>query len=77
MIEISVTDTGRGIKPEMLNSMIDRFLNPTIGTNNYSGDMGLSLALCQALVELHGGTISVISKVSRGYTFTVSFPIPQ
>jgi len=56
--------------------MIDHFSKPTVGSNTFAGDMGLSLALCQALVELHGGNISVISELNRGTTFTITLPVP-
>jgi len=32
--------------------------------------------VCQALVELHGGNISVISELNRGTTFTITLPVP-
>ena len=76
MIEISISDTGIGIEPTALNIMIDHFSKPTVGSNTFAGDMGLSLALCQALVELHGGNISVISELNRGTTFTITLPVP-
>lgn len=76
MIEISISDTGIGIEPDALNIMIDHFSKPTIGSNTFMADMGLSLALCQALVELHSGSISVISEVNRGTTFTITLPVP-
>lgn len=75
MIEISVADTGIGINPEALTQMIDRFSNADISETTYSRGMGLSLALCQALVGLHGGAITVVSEKNHGSTFTVSFPI--
>lgn len=77
MIEIAVADTGRGIDPKALNHMTDRFSNANIDTKTYIGGMGLSLALCQALVELHGGTIAVISELNQGITFTITLPVSQ
>jgi light-regulated signal transduction histidine kinase (bacteriophytochrome)/CheY-like chemotaxis protein len=75
-IEIGVSDSGTGIKPEFLPHVFDRFRqsNGTI-TRSHKG-LGLGLSIVKHLVELHGGQVSVASEgESRGATFTVRLPI--
>ncbi|MCK9420948.1 MAG: PAS domain S-box protein [Nitrospirae bacterium] len=74
-IEISVTDTGPGIKPEDIPKLFQPFqqLETTI-TKKYPGT-GLGLNLCKKYVELHGGAIWVESEVGKGSKFIFSIPI--
>lgn len=75
-IEIGVSDSGAGIKPEFLPHVFDRFRqsNGTI-TRSHKG-LGLGLSIVKHLVELHGGQVAVTSEgESRGATFTVRLPI--
>jgi signal transduction histidine kinase len=74
-IEISVQDTGIGISPDDLQRLFREFeqLEPFY-TKRHQGS-GLGLALCQRLVELHGGTIWASSEgEGRGSTFTFTIP---
>lgn len=66
--EISFTDTGTGIKEEVLGSMWTPFV-----TTKPKG-MGLGLPICKRIVEAHGGTISVKSEIGKGTTFTITIP---
>lgn len=68
----SVQDTGKGIAQADLANIFDRFYQVDKVHPNGSG-IGLSLA--KAFVELHGGTISVVSAPGAGSTFTVSIPV--
>jgi signal transduction histidine kinase len=75
-VEISVQDTGIGIKPEDLPRLFQPFtqLEP-VYAKRYQGT-GLGLALTKRLVELHGGTIRAESEgEGRGSTFTVRLPL--
>ena len=74
MLEVSVTDTGRGISPEFLPHIFDRFRQEGAATRRESG-LGLGMAITRQLVELHGGTIAAASDgVGRGATFTLRLP---
>jgi PAS domain S-box-containing protein len=68
-LEIIFTDTGTGIAPET----IDKLWSPLFTTK--AQGMGLGLPIAKRLVEAHGGSISVESKLRKGSTFTVTFPI--
>ncbi len=74
-IELRVTDTGRGIEPEFLPFVFDRFQQADTSITRRVGGLGLGLALVRHIVELHGGTVTVASEGrGRGATFTVSLP---
>jgi signal transduction histidine kinase/CheY-like chemotaxis protein len=75
MVEISVSDTGIGISPEDQKKIFGKFEQlESSHTRKYEGT-GLGLALTKKLVELHGGTIRVESKVGKGSKFTFTLPI--
>lgn len=71
-IEIRVSDTGRGIKPEFLPNIFDRFSqSEAVATRTHSG-LGMGLAIAKAIMELHGGTITATSEgEGKGSTFIV------
>ncbi len=68
-IEIEVSDTGKGIPEEDLDKIFEPFF-----TTKESGT-GLGMSITHGLIEQHGGTIEVESKVGSGTTFTIRFPI--
>jgi len=72
-VEIVCTDTGCGIPPENL----DRLFDPFFTTKETGQGTGLGLSVSYGIVEHHGGTIWVQSKVGRGSTFTVWLPIEE
>ncbi|MEG0451101.1 MAG: ATP-binding protein [Lysinibacillus sp.] len=74
---ISITDTGIGIKPSMVENIFDPYEQVDSSITSMSGGLGLGLSICQELVTLHGGTISLSTKVGEGSTFTFSLPIAQ
>jgi len=75
--EISVRDTGLGIKPENLNKLfrIDQHVT-TLGTSNEKGS-GLGLILCKELVEKNGGIIGVESELDKGSRFFFTIPLEK
>ena len=75
-VEIVVSDTGVGIKPEFLPHIFERFRQADSRITRQFGGLGLGLAIVRHLVELHGGTIDVASGGERqGATFRVRLPL--
>lgn len=74
LVEISVADEGRGIPANQISSIFERFKQVRESDSKTEGGSGLGLAICKALVELHGGIISVRSEEGKGSVFTFSIP---
>ncbi|HEX2791688.1 MAG TPA: PAS domain S-box protein [Steroidobacteraceae bacterium] len=75
-LELSVSDTGIGIPGNYLPHVFDRFSQKDSSTTRTFGGLGLGLAICKQLVELHGGMISATSQgESMGATFSVQLPL--
>ena len=75
-IEISVSDTGIGIKPGDQAHIFNVFEQVDQSYSRQQEGTGLGLALTKGLVELHGGSIKVESEgEGKGTTFTVVIPI--
>ncbi|MBD1916979.1 MULTISPECIES: PAS domain S-box protein [Cyanophyceae] len=76
--ELTVTDTGKGIAPEVLPHVFERFRQADSKTTRQFGGLGLGLAIARQLVELHGGTITAASPGDdQGATFTVRLPLQR
>jgi signal transduction histidine kinase len=79
-VEITVTDSGIGIEPEMLPHIFDLFVQGgrarERGEQVGGGGLGIGLALVQNLVHMHGGTVSAHNNGpdERGCTFTIRLP---
>jgi signal transduction histidine kinase len=73
---VRVRDTGEGVAPEQLPHVFDRFYRADEARTRDRGSTGLGLAIVKAIVEGHGGTVTVISQVGEGSTFTMSLPNP-
>lgn len=74
-VEITVTDTGKGIQPEFLPHVFDYFRQEDGTITRQFGGLGLGLAIVRHLTELHGGTVKVSSPgEGKGATFTVRLP---
>jgi signal transduction histidine kinase/signal transduction protein with GAF and PtsI domain len=73
-VHISVCDNGRGIAPEYRERIFERYIQePPLLSNQYSG-AGLGLYLARKFVRLHGGEITVESKLGEGSSFTIILP---
>jgi signal transduction histidine kinase/ActR/RegA family two-component response regulator len=77
-VEVSVSDTGDGIRKEFLPYVFDRFRQADSTTTRQHGGLGLGLAIARHLVEIHGGTIRADSAgEGRGATFTIRLPLVE
>jgi signal transduction histidine kinase/ActR/RegA family two-component response regulator len=75
-VEVVVSDTGRGIDPDVLPFIFDRFRQADSSSARAHGGLGLGLALVKHLVELHGGTVVAQSSgEGKGATFIVKLPL--
>jgi len=68
---VSITDTGCGIPPEIIN----RIFEPFFTTKEVGKGTGLGLSICYEIIRKHDGEITVDSKIGEGTTFTVKIPI--
>ena len=73
-VEISVTDTGIGIEPEIQQKIFDEFFQVGDHLRKQEGT-GLGLAVTKKFIELHGGRIWVQSAKGQGSTFTFTLPV--
>jgi len=74
-VEIRVRDTGRGIAPEFLPRLFDRFSQVDASSTREHGGLGLGLSIVRHLVEMHGGTVRAVSDgLGQGSEFTVRLP---
>ena len=75
-IEISVADTGIGIRPDFLPHVFERFRQADASAARMHGGLGLGLSIVKQLVELHGGTVWADSAgEGRGATFSIHLPL--
>jgi PAS domain S-box-containing protein len=74
--EVTVSDTGRGISPEFLPFVFERFRQADASFSREHGGLGLGLAIARQLAEMHGGTITASSNgVDKGATFVLKLPL--
>jgi CheY-like chemotaxis protein len=71
---ITVSDTGVGIRRDVLPFVFDRFRQADASSTRAYGGLGLGLAIVRHIIELHGGTVQVQSIEGQGATFTVELP---
>jgi two-component system NtrC family sensor kinase len=72
IVELQVTDTGRGMEEEEMSTLFEPFYGGREGRG-----LGLGLWISHNIIEGHGGHIGVVSEVDQGTTFTVSLPVYQ
>lgn len=73
-VRFSVIDQGRGITPEFMPKLFERFKQSETDDSRKKGGAGLGLSICKAIVECHGGTIGVESETGKGSTFWFVLP---
>ena len=72
-VSVSVRDEGDGIAAEDQDKIFERFHRSESKRSRHDGN-GLGLAIVRRIVELHNGTIAVVSQLGKGSTFTIEFP---
>lgn len=74
-VRISVMDKGRGIPPQMLERIFDRFQQIDASDSREKGGTGLGLAIAKMIIEQHGGNIWADSNGGNGSTFHFTVPL--
>ena len=75
-IEITISDTGQGIDPDLLLHVFDRFRQADSSITRRHGGLGLGLSIVRQLVEMHGGTVTAESAgAGEGTVFKVILPL--
>ncbi len=75
MLEVAIQDHGMGIPADHLPHVFERFHQVDSGLTRQAGGMGLGLAVCQRIAELHHGAIWAESTPGDGSTFHVALPL--
>lgn len=76
-VNITVTDTGPGIEPEVQELLFSPFKQADSSTTRKSGGTGLGLAICKQLAELMKGSVTLKSQIGEGSEFTLSINLPK
>jgi signal transduction histidine kinase len=76
-VEVSVSDTGEGIPAEDLPHVFERFYRVDKSRARATGGSGLGLTIAKRLIEAHGGTIVVQSKLGEGSRFSFTLPVVE
>ncbi|MFH0758176.1 MAG: ATP-binding protein [Bacteroidota bacterium] len=75
--DLRISDTGKGIPPELLDRIFDRFYQVSDSVTREEEGTGIGLALARELVDLYRGELRVESEVGRGSTFRVRLPVSK
>lgn len=73
-LELSVNDTGIGISETDLPYVFERFYRADESRNKLTGGAGIGLTISKSIVDAHGGSITVNSKIGQGTNFVVKIP---
>jgi light-regulated signal transduction histidine kinase (bacteriophytochrome) len=74
---VQVSDQGRGIPADKLESIFERFQQVDTSDAREKGGTGLGLAICRSIVQQHGGQIWAESRPGEGSTFFFTLPLGQ
>ncbi len=74
-VEVSVQDTGQGIKPEMMSKLFSMGENTSTPGTKMEKGTGIGLVLCKELLDKNGGTLQIESELEKGSTFTLGLPM--
>ncbi len=74
-MKICIRDNGKGINPEVLPRLFEKFFQASDQTTRKPTGTGLGLTITKKIIELHGGEIDVSSAKGKGSTFTVLLPL--
>ena len=73
-VEVTVSDTGEGIRSEDIPHIFERFYRGEKSRNRGTGGAGLGLAIARGIVRTHGGDIWVESQIGKGTQFSFNIP---
>ena len=73
--QITVTDNGIGIAPELQSKVFETFFQADSSASREYGGAGLGLSIVRSYIEAHGGEVGVRSELGKGSTFTLIVPI--
>jgi two-component system, OmpR family, sensor kinase len=73
-VMLTVADRGPGIEEKHLPHLFDRFYRADESRNRKTGGTGLGLAICKAIIDAHGGFLTVSNSPEKGSVFTVMLP---
>lgn len=74
-LRVQVRDQGRGIPPDMIQAIFDRFQQVDASDSRQKSGFGLGLAICRSIIQQHGGTIWAENNPDRGCTFSFTLPL--
>ncbi len=78
MARFEITNSGRGIEPNKLPHIFDRFYRAdSARTNGHKNGYGLGLALAKNIIEMHNGELSVTSELNNETTFSFGLPLKK
>ncbi len=77
VIDLAVVDTGVGIPADKLEYVFEKFTQADASTTRRYGGTGLGLSISRGLAQIMGGSLSVVSEVGFGSTFTVRLPLAR
>ncbi len=73
-VAVSISDSGAGIAPEELEKLFTKFYRTAAARDNAVQGTGLGLVIVKAIIEKHGGSVALTSKVGEGTTFKILLP---
>jgi len=76
-IHISIIDTGKGITPESIKHIFNRFYRGDNSRSDKDGESGLGLAIAKSIMKAHGGDIVVKSELGKGSEFIIIIPMKK